>query len=209
MEIALKRVVFELPGKDILLDVVADVESLITDVSDADKVPCWAEIWPAARALARYIWEQADVKGRRVLELGSGLGLPGTVCAVKGAKVTFSDYHAPAVELSVQNARNNGCDARGHLDDWRFFSLEEKYDWIIGSDVFYDPKLNPFVLQIFKNNLNPGGQLLLSHQRRQHTYDFVELVKRELGLEETRLDVVEEDESSVYRTFQVSIHHLR
>lgn len=208
MDITLKKVTFELPGKEIHLEVVDDVESLITDISDADQVPCWAEIWPAARALARYIWEHADVEGRRVLELGSGLGLPGTVCAVKGAGVTFSDYHAPAVALSVKNAANNGCNAKGHLDDWRKFSLAEKFDWIIGSDVFYDPKLNPFVLQIFQKNLKPGGQLLLSHQRRRHTYDFVETVKQALGLRERRLDVIEEDESSVYRSFKLTIHHL-
>ncbi|MCW3490919.1 class I SAM-dependent methyltransferase [Dethiobacter alkaliphilus] len=207
--IQLTRTVFPLPGRDIQLDVVDDVEALITDLSDADLVPCWAEIWPAARSLARYVWEHLHLEGQSVMELGSGLGLPGAVCGVKGADVTFSDYNQDAVDLSVHNAKINGVQATGHLGDWRNFDLKRRFDWIIGSDVFYDPKLNPYVLEIYRHNLQAGGQLLLSHQRRQHTYDFVAAVKADLELEEIRFDLVERDEESVYGQFVVSIHHLR
>lgn len=208
MGISLMRTVFPLPGRDILLDVVDDVEALITDLSDADQVPCWAEIWPAARALARYVWENVSLQGQSVMEIGSGLGLPGTVCGVKGARVTFSDYNSDAVDLSVHNAVINGIDAAGHVGDWRNFVLEGQFDWIIGSDVFYDPKLNPYVLNVFRNHLNRGGQLLLSHQRREPTYRFVSQVKEELGMTEVRVDTVERDEESVYGQFVVSVHHL-
>ena len=208
MKIQLTRTVFPLPGKDIQLHVVKDVESLITDLSDADLVPCWAEIWPSARALARYIWEYLLPSGETVMEVGSGLGLPGTVCGVKGAHVTFSDYNQDAVNLSVQNAAINGVKAEGHLGDWRKFEIDRKFDWIIGSDIFYDPKLNPYVLGIFRKYLKPGGQLLLSHQRRQPTYEFVEQVKKELLMSEIQIDSVERDEESVYGKFVVSVHHL-
>jgi predicted nicotinamide N-methyase len=208
MEIQLVRTIFPLPGRTIILDVVDNVEGLITDLSDADLVPCWAEIWPAARALARYVWEHLDLAGQDVMEIGSGLGLPGTVCGVKGGSVTFSDYNRDAVTLSLRNAVNNGVQAQGHVGDWRCFDLSRQYDWIIGSDVFYDPKLNPYVMEIFRHNLKPGGQLLLSHQRRQPTYNFIAAVKKELGMSEIRLDTVELDEASVYGQFVVSVHHL-
>jgi predicted nicotinamide N-methyase len=208
MEIQLVRTLFSLPGRQVCLDVVDDVEELITDLSDADLVPCWAEIWPAARALARYIWEHVPLSGKTVMEIGSGLGLPGTVCGMKGGVVTFSDYNRDAVALSLRNAANNQVTAKGHVGDWRRFDLTEKFDWIIGSDVFYDPKLNPYVLEIFRNNLKPDGQLLLSHQRRKPTYDFINQVKAELGMSEIRLDTVEIDEESVYGQFVVSVHQL-
>lgn len=209
MKIRLKRTVFHLPEREIRLDIVDDVEALVGDLSDADQVPCWAEIWPAARALARYIWKNADMAGQTVLELGSGLGLPGVVCGMKGAKVTFSDYNAEAVNLSLNNARLNKVDAVGHLGDWRSFVLGKKFDWIIGSDVFYDPKLNPYVLNIFRKNLKTEGRILMSHQRRRHTYEFVEQVGRELGMTDTREDTVERDEESVYGQFSVSVHLLQ
>jgi methyltransferase-like protein 23 len=208
MEINLKRTTFSLPGRDILLDVISDVEALITDLDDGDKIPCWAEIWPAARALGRYIWEHTSLSGYSVLEIGCGLGLPGTVCAVKGADVTFSDYNRDAVKLSLQNAVINGVQATGHLGDWRDFVLEEKFDWIIGSDVFYDPELNIYVKAIIKNNLKPQGQLLLSHQRREHTYNFIKQLKKETGFAEIRMDTTETDEESIYGSFSISIHHL-
>lgn len=208
MDIRLKRTPFTLPGKIINLEIVDDVEALITDLSDADLVPCWAEIWPSARSLSRYVWEHLDLTGKTLMELGSGLGLPGTVCGLKGAAVTFSDYNQDAVKLSLHNAKLNGVSAAGHQGDWRDFMLTEKFDWIIGSDVFYDPKLNPYVLQIFRNNLKHGGQLLLSHQCRQHTYDFVQQVKDELGMTEIRVNTVEKDADSVFGQFSISIHHL-
>ena len=209
ISIQLTRTLFALSDRDILLDVVDDVESLITDLSDADQVPCWAEIWPAARTLARYIWDHVQLEGQTVMELGSGLGLPGAVCGLKGAEVTFSDYNQDAVDLAVHNALINGVCAKGHLGDWRNFDMTQRYDWIIGSDIFYDPKLNPHVLEIYRKNLQAGGQLLLSHQRRPHTYDFIAAVKSDLGLEEIRIDSVEKDEESVFGQFVVSVHHLR
>jgi hypothetical protein len=64
------------------------------------------------------------------------------------------------------------------------------------------------VLQIFRHNLKQGGQLLLSHQCRKHTYDFVQQVKYELGMTEIRVDTVEKDAESVFGQFSISIHHL-
>lgn len=206
--IKIKRTSFVLPGKEIVLDVVDDVEALITDLSDEDLVPCWAELWPSARALSRYVWEKLDFGGQTLMELGSGLGLPGVVCGVRGADVTFSDYNQDAVNLSIHNAEINGVNATGCLGDWRHFTIESQFDWIIGSDVFYDPKLNPYVLKIFLKNLKPGGQLLLSHQRRQPTYEFIEQVKHRLKMQEIRVDSVDIDEESVFGKFSVSVHHL-
>jgi prenyltransferase beta subunit len=74
--------------------------------------------------------------------------------------------------------------------------------------VFYDPELNIYVKAIIKNNLKPQGQLLLSHQRREHTYNFIKQLKKEMGLAEIRMDTTETDEESIYGSFSISIHHL-
>jgi len=50
-----REVVIELPERDVCLHVVKDVESLITDFNDPDRVPCWAEIWPAANIFKKYL----------------------------------------------------------------------------------------------------------------------------------------------------------
>src|SRR6476619_5660622 len=53
-------------------------EALIDEEAFADDefLPYWAELWPAARALAEAL---PDVSGLQVVELGCGLGLPSLV----------------------------------------------------------------------------------------------------------------------------------
>src|SRR4051812_35302463 len=42
-------------------------------------MPYWAELWPAARMLARAILHETLPPGTEALEVGCGLGLPGVV----------------------------------------------------------------------------------------------------------------------------------
>jgi predicted nicotinamide N-methyase len=169
-----KEAVFSLPGRDLRLALIQNVEALITDPGDEDKVPCWAEIWPAARGLAQYIWEKLSFQDEPVLELGAGLGLPGVVCGLKGARVTFSDFNPLALEICAKNALLNGLDRFCCLmGDWRRFPAAGKFHWIVGSDIFYDPKLNPYLAGVFKKCLVEGGKLLLAHPGRRASDDFI------------------------------------
>jgi predicted nicotinamide N-methyase len=124
---------FHLPGLALSLEIVANVEDLVTDPEDDEddgQIPYWAELWPAARGLAQYIWERIDFQGATVLELGAGLGLPGLVAALKGGLVTFSDYIEESLDIIARNARRNGIQHAAYLlADWRDFQCEKKFDW--------------------------------------------------------------------------------
>lgn len=89
--------------------------------------PLWGHLlWNAGRTLSTYLEERADglIKGKTVLELGAGSGLPSLVCAINGAKqVVVTDY--PDADL-VENLRYNvshctllpntlNIDVEGHL----------------------------------------------------------------------------------------------
>lgn len=170
-----KEIIYDLPGRELKLCVVENIEALITDVNDSDKVPCWADIWPAAYGLARYLWDEVHFSsGQRVLELGAGLGLPGIVCSLKGAQAVLSDFNPLALELAQENARRNGAKVELLLEDWRTFACREKFDYLLAADILYEPRLNPFLGEIFERNLTPGGKLLISHPERQVTADFLE-----------------------------------
>ena len=107
-----KELVISLPGRELKLCVASDIEALITDVNDEDKVPCWADVWPAAYGLSHFIWEKIDFSpDEKVLELGAAMGLPGIVCGLKGGKLTFSDFNPTALEMAGDNAQKNGPDA--------------------------------------------------------------------------------------------------
>src|SRR3954468_10908979 len=100
-------------------------------------VPYWAQLWPAARMLAKVVvretWE-AYPQPVRVLEVGCGLGLAGIACLARGLRVTFSDVDETAIAFAVANARLNGfADFRTVPIDFRCPPADVKYPVVIGS----------------------------------------------------------------------------
>jgi predicted nicotinamide N-methyase len=97
-------------------------------------LPYWAELWPAATALAAAL---PAVAGLRVVELGCGLGLPSLVAAARGAEVTATDWAAEAVELLRENAARNGLVVNAEVRDWRE-PWPERFDLALAADVLYE-----------------------------------------------------------------------
>jgi len=100
-------------------------------------LPYWAELWPAATALAAALPERLD--GVRVVELGCGLGLPSLVAAAHGAEVTALDWAAEAIELLGRNAERNGIDLEAAVHDWRD-PLGQSFDLALAADVLYEQR---------------------------------------------------------------------
>lgn len=74
-----------------------------------DRLPYGVALWPSAIALAHDIVARAeDVRGRRVLELGAGTGLPGIVAASLGGHVIQTDRHELALAVCTRNGEHNG-----------------------------------------------------------------------------------------------------
>lgn len=68
-----------------------------------------AKVWEAGAALAEYIIHNPDIiRGRKVLELGAGVGLTGLVAAAFGAEsMHLTDYTVPTLENLAYNVRSN------------------------------------------------------------------------------------------------------
>lgn len=98
-------------------------------------LPYWAELWPAASALAAALPERLD--GLLVLELGCGLGVPSLVAAARGARVTAVDWAADAVALLAANADRNGLRLTVERRDWRE-PFDGRYDLALAADVLYE-----------------------------------------------------------------------
>lgn len=100
----------------------------------------FGQLWPAGVHLAEAIATR-DVRGKRILEIGCGLGLSSLVLQRRGADITATDQHPLAKRFLHHNASlNDMADvAYCHLD-WRDdidLSLG-KFDLILGSDVLYE-----------------------------------------------------------------------
>ena len=128
-------------------------------------VPFWADLWPAARMLAKAILHEPWTPGTEALELGCGLGLPGIVALSRGLKVTFSDYDACALHFAAGNAKLNGfSDFQTRQLDWRNPPPDLKYPILLGSDLVYEQsKVEPLAM-FLKQALAPSGVCLLTDQ---------------------------------------------
>jgi predicted nicotinamide N-methyase len=129
--------------------------------------PYGAALWPAAVALGHALCQKPEiVRGKKVLELGAGVGLGSIVARKLGAEVTASDMHPDMAELCRHNAELNGVQVPYISFDWNDEGYTERYDTIIGSDLLYDPKLTPLVLAVTQRLLKPGGVALFSDPQR-------------------------------------------
>ena len=85
--------VVALPGRELALLAPRDRDALLTEEAfeHEEFLPYWAELWPSALALARVV-ARRPLTGRRVIELGCGLGLPSITAALAGGRVLATDW---------------------------------------------------------------------------------------------------------------------
>jgi predicted nicotinamide N-methyase len=159
--------------REFLIDRPSDSDRLLDDpavraafVAD-EFLPYWADLWPAARMLAKALLQETWPPGLHALEIGCGLGLPGIVALSLGMRVTFSDYDATALHFAANNARLNGFNDFECLQlDWRFPPQDRQWPILLASDLIYEMRnINPLVALIEKL-LTPGGECLLTDQDR-------------------------------------------
>jgi predicted nicotinamide N-methyase len=125
-------------GIDLTLLRPESPENLIDEKAFANDefLPYWAELWPAATALAEAL---PDVRGLRVVELGCGLGLPSLVAAARGAEVTATDWAEEAIELLRMNAERNALALVAEVRDWRL-AWPDRFDLALAADVLYEQR---------------------------------------------------------------------
>jgi predicted nicotinamide N-methyase len=154
---------------------VRDQDALLDLADHLDHVPYGFLLWESAIALAELLTQHPEwVAGRRVLELGAGLGLPGLVARSLGAEVWQTDHEPHALALAQVNAAHNGVSGLHHfLADWTAWAHPVQYDLILGADILYERAMHPYLAPIFARNLAPGGRLLLADPSRPQALTFV------------------------------------
>jgi predicted nicotinamide N-methyase len=168
----------------IRLSKIKDLDAMLDDVdpvtfAEDERLPYWAELWPSAIGLARYLDRDVALRGKHVLELGCGLGLLGVVAARDGARVLCTDYEADALAFARHNALQNGCrHIRIRLVDWRYPALNRRYDAILASDVIYEARNFGPLVALLQRFLARGGRALFADPGRPHTVPFFALLRQ-------------------------------
>jgi predicted nicotinamide N-methyase len=161
-------------GVELTLVRPSEPEALLDEEAFADDefMPYWAELWPAGLALADAL--PADLAGRRVVELGCGLGVPSLVAAARGAHVTAVDWADDAIVLLRENAARNGLVLEAVRADWR--SLDGAFDLALAADVLYEARYVEPLVQLLPR-LAPEAIVALAG--RPHEADFLRRVETE------------------------------
>lgn len=148
--------------------------------------PWWSKLWPSGVALADMVFERRDVvAGKRVLELGCGLGVTATAAIEAGAQLTVSDYSSLALAFCRYNAlANTGRGPRTLRVNWR--EVEEgmlarveqggAFPLILAADVLYESTdIAPF-LALVDRLLAPDGLLWLAEPGRKTSQRFLNML---------------------------------
>lgn len=153
-----------------------------------ERLPYWADIWPSAVALARSLarCNPEALVGRRVVELGCGVGLPSMIAIAGGARVTSTDHYEAALDFVLYNASVNlgSLKPETRLLDWHAPRTEGlgPFDLVLAADVLYESRNVPALAALIPNLVTPSGEVLVADPRRNDTLVFLERM-REMGFE--------------------------
>ena len=148
---------------DALLD-----ELLAEDDPDEDRLPFWAELWPAGVALAQAIGTR-PLAGRQVLDLGCGLGLVGVTAALAGARVLAVDRSPEAATFAALNAAHNGVTLQTAVcafDRPDRLLREAPWDLVLAADVLYEQRNLPVLLWLLPRLVDATGEVWLADPGR-------------------------------------------
>ncbi|OWZ05985.1 hypothetical protein PHMEG_00021825 [Phytophthora megakarya] len=159
------------------------------------------KLWDSCLVLTRYLAAHQELLvGKRVVELGSGLGLVGIFCAMLGARVTLTDMQ-DVIPLLDYNIRLNFSErsaadsakgdagvlpvARAHLWGEPPCDLPSQPDVLVLSDVVYDPEGYKPLVSSLEALTTPETLVLMAHRSRNPMeHQFFELLSQTFSCEQ-------------------------
>jgi predicted nicotinamide N-methyase len=159
---------------DLLLDATVD--------DPEQNLPYWSEIWPSGVALADAICaDPSPVVGRRVLELGCGIGITAIAALRAGCGLVVSDYSDGALRLCQLNCLINADMEPASIQfNWRdpsdeFLALVgDGLPVILAADVLYERRDIEPLLDLLNRIMLSDGLLWLAEPGRHVARQFVE-----------------------------------
>ncbi len=136
----------------------------------------WSFCWASGQVLAAQILANPRwVRGRRVIDFGSGSGIVAIAAALAGAsEVVACDLDTRALDAIAANAGANGVQLT-LCGDW--FARRGRFDVVTAADVLYDADNRPFLEEFCRST----PEVLLADSRVRDLADgrFVELSETE------------------------------
>ena len=164
-------------GRELRLLHPRDSEALLDEEAfeREEFLPYWAQLWPSAIVLA-HATARLHPAGRRVLELGCGLGLPAIVAALEGASVLATDWSPDAVAFAAANASRNGAALRTAVCSWTepdALVAGAPWDLVLAADVLYEARNVDQLLELLPRLVDASGEVLIADPGRRPAQRFL------------------------------------
>lgn len=170
----------EINGQDIHLCTLKDNQQFADNLGEAESYgissaqwSLFGVVWPSSEVLA-YEMVNFDISGKRILELGCGIGLSSLLLNTRNADITATDIHPEAAHFIAENTRLNHSKRIPFLrTGW-----EEKhaglgqFDVIIGSDILYEREHIELLAAFIERHAKQACEIILVDPGRSNHAPF-------------------------------------
>ncbi|CAI0397644.1 unnamed protein product [Linum tenue] len=204
----------------------------VLGVPDSDLVPgvyegglkLWEGSLDLVKALRSEIHKgELSLKGKKVLELGCGHGLPGIFACLEGATaVHFQDFNAEVLRcLTIPNVNANLTDTtpifetevRYFAGDWSQVHqcLPHEYNIILMAETIYAISAQQSLYKLIKKCMKrPGGVTYMAAKKHYFgvgggTRQFLSMVKKDGVMDASLVAEVADDSSNVREVWKLSV----
>src|SRR5690606_38612418 len=140
----------------------------------------FGQLWPAGAVLA-HAMQRFDIEGKRILELGCGIGLASLVLQRRDADVVATDSHPLAEVFLAYNAALNALPALNyrHMRWDKPLPALGLFDAIIASDVLYEPGHAELIAGLVERHTLPVAEVLVTDPGRGNSARFSRLLREQ------------------------------
>jgi predicted nicotinamide N-methyase len=152
----------------------------LSEIDEGTPFPFWAKTWPSSIALIQFLIENSNwIQGKRLLELGAGIGQPSLKMAHLAKEVIISDYNKDAVELMKKNITHLALtNVQAIQLDWNKMDYAIQADTILLSDINYDAFEFESLLQVIEYYIDKGTTIIIATPLRMMGAPFIESVQK-------------------------------
>ena len=154
-----------LPNNSLKLDTLPETSDLVSGVYEGG-----LKVWDCSIDLVHYIARNIDiVKGKTILEIGCGQGLPGVLALKLGStEVCFQDYNPEVLNKATLHVIElNHCSGLTHSllpGDWLSLckpNLQHKFKLILMSETLYNLDYYDSLMAFIDFTLAPDGVVII------------------------------------------------
>ncbi len=175
-----RQSIVRLGGHDFHIRSLSNLQQFADPTGEAERIgissAMWSlfgQVWPSGRVLAEAMCV-FEVAGKRILEIGCGLGLSSLVLQRRLANITASDHHPLAQSFLARNAMLNGLPVI-HYHDLPWATPDAvlgRFDLIIGSDILYERGHATLLAGLLHRHARPEAEVLVSDPGRGNSGPF-------------------------------------